>query len=212
MRERALLLRIGLGGEDDGGVLTDALGEERGVGDDRRRLLERGGPRVAPGQVAERVDVQQVERGQVAARGRGGHCCGVAAGGRLGVAGAGARQHSCLREPTAVGPGGDAEQARAFPGGQQVETRRDVQQCAGRVVAAQAREQPLAVDDHDVRARDREQPCHVTDRFGVGARGLREAPDIGRRRRSEGRVERREESLRAAGAEPHRGVGVRVQR
>ena len=45
VRERPLLLGVGLGGEDDGRVLADALGEERRVGDDGRRLARAPPPR-----------------------------------------------------------------------------------------------------------------------------------------------------------------------
>jgi hypothetical protein len=67
VRQRALLLGVALGREDDGGVLADALGEEVGVRDDGGRALERALPG-APAAGRQRVGVQQVERGQLAAR------------------------------------------------------------------------------------------------------------------------------------------------
>ena len=62
VHDRALLLGVGLGREDDVGVLGDRLGQERGVGDDRARgaaSARRHSSRV--GQVAQRVGLQQVE-------------------------------------------------------------------------------------------------------------------------------------------------------
>ena len=102
VRDRALLLRVGLGGEDDGRVLADALGEERGVGDDGRRLLQRLLPR---------------------ARGPAGRAAGRRAGGRARSSSpsAAAAAMPAASWPSAVGAqagaggGQDADLAQAAP-------------------------------------------------------------------------------------------------
>ncbi len=90
VRDGPLLLGVRLLREDDGRVLADALGEERRVCDDRGRAAQGPLPRAAVGQRAQRVDVQQVERGELAAGERLGDLRRRAAGClRLGAAVAG---------------------------------------------------------------------------------------------------------------------------
>ena len=55
----ALLLGVGLGGEDHVGVLAQALGQHRGVGDDQRGAVQRALPQGAVGQVADRVGLNR---------------------------------------------------------------------------------------------------------------------------------------------------------
>ena len=71
VRDRALLLGVGLGGEDDVGELPQPLAEEVGVRDDGLGLLERRAPHAPVGQVAQRVGVHEVQRAEVAGGGGG---------------------------------------------------------------------------------------------------------------------------------------------
>ena len=80
VHDRPVLLGVALGREDEVGVLADAVGEEGGVGDDRVGALERQLPPGAPGQVGDRIGVQEVQHAQLAPAGGGGDLGGVAAG------------------------------------------------------------------------------------------------------------------------------------
>ena len=62
VRDRALLLGVGLRGEHDVRELPQPLAERGGVRDDRVGLFERRAPAAAVGQVAQRVDVHEVQR------------------------------------------------------------------------------------------------------------------------------------------------------
>ena len=80
MHDRALLLGVRLGREDHRRVLAQALGQHRRVRDDQRRALQRTLPQRAVGLVADRVGLQQVQRGQLAVRGGAGDLAGAAPG------------------------------------------------------------------------------------------------------------------------------------
>jgi hypothetical protein len=104
VHDRPLLLGVGLRREDDGRVLAQALGQELRVRDDGGRLLEGRDPRAAPGQVADGVGAQQVERAQLARGGGRGDAGGVTPRGLdRRVAGAGVGQDAGLAQPAPVG-------------------------------------------------------------------------------------------------------------
>ena len=100
VRDRALLLGVGLGREDDVGVLPEPLGEERGVRDDGLRARQRLLPQAPVGQVAQRVDVQQVERLELVGRRGGGDRARCRGRARLTASGRGRR--SAARRPRAA--------------------------------------------------------------------------------------------------------------
>ena len=121
MDDRPLLLWIGLGREDDVGVLGEALREEGRVGDDGARVRQRPAPTAPLSQLAQGVAVQQVERAQpFALGGAGGDASPVKRGRGVGAR-AGARrelaeprthtrEHPRLAQPAPVGEGRDFQQ------------------------------------------------------------------------------------------------------
>ena len=150
MGDRPLLLGVGLGGEDDGGVLAHPRGEEGGVGDHRRRLLQRPLPQLAVVGVEHRVAVEEDHGGKVARVERLADRPVVTAGlGRLGEPGPGVGEHPGLAQPAAVGAGGNLEQAGALAAGH-LEPGGEVEQGAGRVGSPLPRRQSLAPEDHDL--------------------------------------------------------------
>ena len=66
VRDGALLLGVRLGREDDGRVLAHGIGQELGVGDHRARAVQRALPQRAVRQRQQRIDVHQVQRGELA--------------------------------------------------------------------------------------------------------------------------------------------------
>ena len=136
------------------------------MGDDGGRLLERRHPGRAAGEVAQRVDAQQVQRAQLAG-GRGlGDGRGVAhpVGGRLDLDVAGARvgQHAGLAQAAAVGGGGDLEQAGAVAARVSPSRRRGSAARAPRA-APRAPRSGARPEDHDVlagAAQQRRQRAH----------------------------------------------------
>ncbi len=205
--DRPLLLGVGLGGEDDVGVLGEALAERRGVRDHRRRLGQRGLP---PGAVAlgrDGVGVQQVEHAGVAVGERAREV--GRAGLRVGVAGTVRRGEAGLADAATVGRRGDLQQpgARAVaepePGG-------EVEQRLRGALAARAAQQPLAEQDHDVLAGAGQPVGQRADgrrvRAGRGRSAAERAVVAAERR-----VERDEQALAAAGRGAQHGLGVRVQ-
>ena len=67
--DRALLLGVGLGREDHVRVLAEALGEHRGVRDDQPGAMKRALPQGPVGLVADRIGLEQVQRGDLAGGG-----------------------------------------------------------------------------------------------------------------------------------------------
>ncbi len=140
VHERPLLLGVRLGGEDDVGELAHRVGQLRLDGDHGLRGAERALPQGAVRVVAQRVDVVQPDRVQVAGRQALGDADGVAAGGgdRV-VARAVAGGEARLADAAAVGRARQREQAGAGDA-RQVQPRGDVQQrAAGVALAARAR-------------------------------------------------------------------------
>ena len=135
-------------------VLADAVGEEVGVGDDRRRALERGLPPGAPGQVGDRVGVQQVERGQLAPRAPR-RRSRRRRGRRRGRGEARARRWAARPPRPARGRwcalGTHSRPAPSRP--PRLSALGQVEQRARRLRGARARDQALAEEDHDVRRR-----------------------------------------------------------
>ncbi len=114
-----------------------------------------------------------------------------------------------LAQAAAVGGAGDLEQPGAVAPGE-AERRREVEQRARRLLAALARDEPLAVEDHDVLARVGEEAREVAHGRGVGARGGRRAAEgalVGAERGGQPDEQR----LAGAGREAQDGLGVRVQ-
>ena len=67
MDDRALLLGVGLGGEDDVGVLAQAVGEDGGVGHDQTGARAEPAPTGArSGRSRTRIGLEQVKRGDLA--------------------------------------------------------------------------------------------------------------------------------------------------
>ena len=145
------------------GVLGDALGQHGGVGDDDARLGQRLFPDAAAGQVAHGVDLEEVERGDVAGDGRGGDLGGAATCLDLGVAGAGVGQRARLADAAGVGAGGYLEQAGAVASGE-AELVGDPQQRRQRVGG-----QRLAPEDDDVLAAVAQQLGQLVDVAGAGS-------------------------------------------
>ena len=144
-----LLLGGALGGEDDARVLADRVAEEGRVHDHGGRVLERVLPGGAVGKVAQRVDAEQIDGGQLAGaeRGRDRGCVQTAVQRRVGEARAAVGKHARLAQPAAVRGVGDAEQPRPRRAGEP-ERVGEREQPGGAAV-----EQALAVEDHDLRAR-----------------------------------------------------------
>jgi hypothetical protein len=69
MDDRTLLLGVRLRREDDVGVLEDAVGEHRGVGDDEAGVVQRTVPQAAVGEIPHGIRLEQVERGELAGGG-----------------------------------------------------------------------------------------------------------------------------------------------
>ena len=114
---------------------------------------QRGAPGAPAGQVAQRVDVHEIERVERAGGGRGADAGGVEPGDadRL-EPGRGVRQDADLAQAAAVRADRQLEHPGAVMAGRD-DAPRDVQQRARRMLAARAVRQPLAVDDDDVLAR-----------------------------------------------------------
>ena len=151
------------------------------------------------GQVAQRVGVQEVQRGQLAGRGAARDLRrGPALERRVGEPRARVGQHADLGQAAAVRARRDAQQPGALARACELEAARDVEQRAGGVVGAGAGEQALAVEDHDVLARVGEQVGERVDGAGLGARRLGEAADLVPARLARRRRRARRRGRRAA--------------
>ena len=154
MRERALLLGVGLGGEDDVGVLAHGLGQHRLVRDHGLRGAERRLPQRA---VRDACAAGRRAAGRACERSPSARPCGDLGGaaGRARRASRSRRRGRGRSRPRAArgrscSAGISSRPAPARP----ARPRRDARLSSARaaVVAAGAGEQPLAVDDHDVLA------------------------------------------------------------
>jgi hypothetical protein len=177
------------------------------VGDHGRRGVERGHPGVAVRVRAQRVGVQEVERGEVAARERGGDPGRVQPGlGQRGVARPHARMDAGLADAAAVGRRGRDQQPGAGPAGD-VEVGRDVEQ---RLRGARG-QRALAGDEHHVLPGLAQQLGEVAHDGGLRACGGGGPGEVALVARQRG-VERDEQTLERARRVAHDRGGVRVQR
>ena len=200
VHDRALLLGVGVGGEDDVGVFGQPLGKDARVGDDHAGLAKRALPQRAVGLIADRVGLEQVQSADVAVRGGLRDLPGAAAGvaGQLAVSGAAVREDAGLAQTAPVAPGRELEQPRPLVVGQAKALGDTEQRVERRRVEA-----ALAPDDHDVLAAGAQifsESSHV--------RGLR----IPRRGvAGQGGVQRGQESRLVAGGIAPGQARVRIQ-